>query len=326
MFGKINRFSQNLRIVFALSVALFFTISAGNNFFLGNSPKINSFLFQLVPTPTQTPEVVNIVPTAQVQIFSTPKPSSKPKITQIILSPAKKPTPTLVKPQISPSPTSAPAIACPTSSNQNYGSIATNSDYNFSGPAENQPEINLAMRSYQKVNEKAGLIDYGGDTDPLALKINSLFADERMPQVASTYKVFAWDYSNNQRSSQTENAWPVSLIGLASKPGESLVVPPSGREIGDGNTLMVLYADANRITFTNSVGDNWTDGYILHVEDICTDVNLISAYQNANSSGRGSLPSLPKGKIFGTARLGEVKVAIRDSAQFMDPRSRKDWW
>ena len=339
------RLNQNFKIVIALFLSLIITILIGNNFFLGNSPRVNTFfvssipqniakflssiqLVKIVPTPSPIPFFATVSVTPPSNLQPQPKPTSPatpttkpvPTTTNVIRRPTSVPTQTPIIP------TSAPAVNCPTSSNQSYSTIRTNSDYNFSGPAENQPEINLGLRGYTKVNEKAGLVDYGGDTDLQALKINSLFADGRMPTIIYTYKVNAWDYSTNSRSSQTENAWPVSLIGLSAKPGESLVIPPSGREIGDGNELMVLYADKNRITFTNSVGDNWTDGYILHVEDICTDPNLISAYQNANSSGRGSLPALPKGKVFGTARTGEVKVAIRDSGQFMDPRSRKDWW
>ncbi len=332
---------HNFKIFAALLVSLLITVMVRSNFFLGNSPRLNIIFFSSVPK-----RLSSFFSNFQVEkITSTPTPQEippdmtgslvHPTIISVqqqipLSSPTQKPyqPPPLIQPTQTPLviPTSAPAANCPTTSNQTYGTIQTQSDYVISGPPDQHPEVNLGLRSYTQVNEKPELVNYGGDTDPQALKINSLFADGRLPTIIYTYKVNTWDYSTNSRSQQTENAWPVSLIGLAAKPRESLVVPPSGREIGNGNELMVIYAEANRITFTNSRGDNWTDGYILHVEDICTDPNLIAAYRTADAAGRGSLPALPKGKVFGTAQSSEVKVAIRDSGQFMDPRSRKDWW
>ena len=282
---------------------------------------VKLFPKKISPTPStsgrQTPLRSGQLPT--IAISNNQSPTPKPTITII-------PTniiPTTKIPTLTPTPKS---IACPKISTQSYQNVQTNSDYTLNGPAETHPEINLRLRGYVEVNEKAGLVHYGGDTDPLALKINSIFSDGRKPTIIKTYQVHAWDYVNNKPSSATENAWPVSLIGLSATPGEPLVVPPSGRNISGSLELMVLYADENRVTFTNSLGDNWTDGYIFHVEDICTDPNLISAYQNANASGRGSLPALSHGQVFGTAKNNEVKVAIRDSGTFMDPRSDKDWW
>jgi len=295
--------------------------------FISSLPyKTASFLVQLFPkknspTPSTSSRSAGLrsgqLPT--IAISNNQSPTPKPTITII-------PTniiPTTKRPTLTPTPKS---IACPKTSNQSYQTVQTYSDYTLNSPAETHPEINLHLRGYVEVNEKAGLVHYGGDTDLLALKINSIFSDGRKPTIIKTYKVHAWDYNNNKPSNDTENAWPVSLIGLAATPGELIVVPPSGRNISGNLELMVLYADENRITFTNSLGDNWTDGYIFHVEDICTDPNLISAYLNANASGRGSLPALPRGQVFGTARTNEVKVAIRDSGTFMDPRSDKDWW
>lgn len=325
---------KKLKIGAAIGISLIITIMLRNTVFPFNSPKPNTFFLSTVPEklgsffsslspkPTPTPSVTALItsyplPTAAVQ---TPQPTKKP-----IVSLMSKPTPKQILPSPTPSPTPK-LTSCPTTSSQTYQTVRTNSDYTLNEPAETHPEINLALRGYVEVNEQLGLVHYGGDTDPLALKINSIFADGRKPTVVKTFKVYAWDYANHRRSTETENAWPVSLIGLGATLGESLVVPPSGRNISGDFVLMVLYANESRITFTNSVGDNWTDGYILHVEDICTDPNLIAAYQNANAGGRGSLPALPKGQVFGTARNGEPKVAIRDSGQFMDPRSDKDWW
>ncbi len=330
---------EKLKIPLALGTALVVTFFLSNTLFIGDSPNTNRFFIstflssiipklsphQAVPTPINFDQVPTSIPITTSLSLPTNIPVPTKKRALPILIPTINPSPTAKKT----SPTSTPtpkSIACPKTSSQNYQTVQTNSDYTLGSPAETHPEINLGLRGYVEVNEKTDTVHYGGDTDPQALKINSIFTDGRKPKVAKTYKVHAWDYANNRRSNDAENAWPVSLIGLASTPGESIVVPPSGRSISGDLELMVLYADENRVTFTNSVGDNWTDGYILHVEDICTDPDLISAYQNANASGRGSLPALPRGQVFAIAKGSEVKVAIRDSGQFMDPRSDKDWW
>jgi predicted phage tail protein len=39
-----------------------------------------------------------------------------------------------------------------------------------------------------------------------------------------------------------------------------------------------------------------------------------------------NLPGLSVGQVFGTARGGEIRVAIVDTGTFQDPRSRDEWW
>ena len=90
--------------------------------------------------------------------------------------------------------------------------------------------------------------------------------------------------------------------------------------------VLVLYADAERITFKYTRSDTIVDGFGVHVEGINVDPNLLTLYQQADSAGRGNLPALRTRQPFGTAKVNEVKVAVRDNGAFMDPRSRKDWW
>lgn len=330
------------RIVLSIVASLFIVILITKWFFLSDSPRINIHFIRLIPTKTKQfiPKLAEkkVVPTRNPT--STTTTTSAPAPTWII-GPGK-PTPTDIpfvyptSPPPAPSatprvnPTSPPSSNCALSGNS-YGSIKTVSDYTLGKPAAEHPEINLALRGYTMINETKSTVHYGGDTDPNAQKINSLFADGRRPTIINTYCVYAWDYSNNVRSVETECGtppvkWPVTLIGLATTSGEKLVIPPSGWQIGGGNTLMVLYVDNNRITFTNSTGDNWTDGYTMHVEDVCVDPGLVAEYNRDDAAGRRNLPALPTGAVFGYSKTGEVKVAIRDSGVFMDPRSDKDWW
>jgi hypothetical protein len=85
-----------------------------------------------------------------------------------------------------------------------------------------------------------------------------------------------------------------------------------------------LFAEAQRITLAYMRDDNPGWGYVLHIESVCVDPNLLSLYRSQNSQGwrsTGSLPALRNGERLGTALGQEVVVAIRDRGQFMDPRA-----
>ena len=108
--------------------------------------------------------------------------------------------------------------------------------------------------------------------------------------------------------------------------GEALRVPDSGRSIGSGYEVLVLYASPDRITLKYTPEDNVVRGYTLHVENVCVEPNLLGLYQTLNGAGRSQLPALRAGQAFGRAKGGEILVAIRDGGAFFDPRSRQDWW
>lgn len=197
-------------------------------------------------------------------------------------------------------------------------------------PAENHADLNLALRSYTYTTGVfLGLVNYGGDDDPSAPQLATLFNPSRLPTFTNAYRVHHWFWASppNPGTRGPEiTDWPTTLIGMGTTPGELIRVPNSGYHIGDGYEVLVLYAAANRITLKYTREDNVVVGYTIHVENICVDPALVSLYQARNSAGRGSLPALQAGKAFGRAVGGEIGVAIRDSGAFMDPRSRKDWW
>ena len=193
------------------------------------------------------------------------------------------------------------------------------------GPVEQNPDFNLAVRGYEVTDAYRGLVDYGGNGDPSAPKLYTLFADRRVPAFPTVYRVYDWDWACNCRGGLLDT-WPVTLAGMAVAPNEVLYLPDSGYNIGSGYEALVLYASEERITLKYTREDNVVYGYTIHVENVCVEPSLLALYRSWNSAGRGRLPALRGGQPFGRARGGAIAVAVRDTGTFLDPRSRKDWW
>lgn len=221
----------------------------------------------------------------------------------------------------------AKSTACPSLITETYGTVAPISAPT-DRPAENHADLNLALRSYISTTAYLGLVDYGGDTDPLAPQLAGLFSDNRTPTFRRDYQVYGWDWTCNCRSTPITD-WPVTLTGLLVTPTETIHLPNWGYNIGhrpNEYAAMVLYASTNRITFTFTRNDNVAQGYALHLENICVEPRLLALYQSMNAAGRTQLPAINAGQGIGTVIGNELGVAIRDTGSFMDPRSRKDWW
>ncbi len=223
--------------------------------------------------------------------------------------------------------------SCPTTSSQTYESIKpdTPPHRKIQNP-ESDPQINFSFHEWTEVNEAKEPVNYGGDTDPNPPpSIGSIFAG-KYPEIVKTYAIYhqkpQTEYDFCIATAKPGSFCPkVTLIGLGAAPGEPLLGLAAGRKIWGESTLMVLYADQNTITFTHSSGDTWPpDGYPFYIHDICVDPNLLAAYQKDNADGRGVLPGVKAGQIFGYAKDTDVKITVRDSDQWMDPRSKKDWW
>lgn len=208
-------------------------------------------------------------------------------------------------------------------SSGSFGSLSINGSPTSS--PQNNPDSNLAVRGYSSTSATKGLIDMGGATDSKAPQLANLFSDKRVPRFSGVYRVNDWDWNSNSKGGPV-SAYEVTLAGFAVSPGESIHTPGSGYDIGQGYTALVIYAEKNRITIKYTREDNVVSGYTIHVEGISVDSGLLDLYNQLNSSGRGSLPALKPGQVFGSASGNEIKVAIRDTGCFMDPRVRKDWW
>jgi len=143
--------------------------------------------------------------------------------------------------------------------------------------------------------------------------------------------VWTGSYPDPGHAGSPITTWPVTLIEFPTAFGDAIYSPERGPEIyGGGYTAMVLYAEEQRITLKYTRDDNVVGGYAAHLENVYVDPNLLALYRaQTDSAGwhvTGRLPALRNNRQLGTAFTGGVKVAIRDTGAFMDPRSRKDWW
>lgn len=213
---------------------------------------------------------------------------------------------------------------CPSIPGESYGTLSPSSPPT-DRPAQEHADLNLALRGYGPTTAYLGLVNYGGPADPAAPQLGGLFADGYVPGFVAVHRVYDWDWNCNCRSSLL--AWPpVTLAWLAGSRGQIVRVPDSGYGIGSGYEVLVLHAEADRITLKYTREDSVVSGYAMHLEGICVEPGLLALYQHWNEAGRSRLPALHAGQAVGRARDAAIGVAIRDSGTFLDPRSRKDWW
>lgn len=206
---------------------------------------------------------------------------------------------------------------------ETYGSLSPDNPY--TGDAATQPDINLAVRGYVPTTAYLGLVDYVGSIDVNAPQFPSLFANNRTPVFVSAAKVYRWDWTCNCRG-EPITKWDVTLLGMATSPGELIRAPVAGYDIGGGYGAMVMYAEETRLTLKYTNEDTPATGYVIYLEHVCTDPHLLALYRQLNAAGRGQLPALYPGQPLGRARGSEIAIAVRDAGSLLDPRSRKDWW
>jgi hypothetical protein len=271
-------------------------------------------------TPTETPPPLPTDP-------PTATPTDPPTATPTLLptdTPAPKPTSKPLVLQAQPLAVNPPVAACRPLAAQGYGRLGILSA-KTDRPAGNHPDLNLALRGWEPVDSALTPLDIWGPTDPLAPQVSGFFSPRRLPVISGVYQVYNWDFQTGLRTNLITKPG-VTLMGLAATPGETIRVPDTGYEIGEGYNVMVLYADANSIALKYTREDNVANGYTVHVEDFCVDPALLSLYQALNKAGRGQLPALHNGQAFGSASGKRILVGIQDAGAWMDPRSRKDWW
>lgn len=217
------------------------------------------------------------------------------------------------------------SVTCPTASGEHYD---TAMNHEIDANAESNPEIVLRMRGWERVEEKLGLVTYGypaGEPpDPRAPQLGTIVRNR--VSFATAYRVHKWDWENRRPSPELESKSPVSLLGLTAKIGQDVYTPESGYDVGGGHQAMVIYASADAVTMNLIGDDNAIVGYAIHIDGFCVDPNLLALYRRLASEGRHQMPYLFGGEKIGTANSTEVRVAIRDSGDYLDPRSRLDWW
>lgn len=197
------------------------------------------------------------------------------------------------------------------------------------------PDLNLAMRGWVATEGVKGLISIGGDTHDDAPQLAHLFRPPRLATFYALYQVHDWNWSGVCAQSAEEPGCrgapltnpEVTLVGLETTPGEPLYLPSRQQDILNGNYhALVLYAERTRLTLAYTRDDSIVHGYVLHLENLCVDANLLALYEQLHQAGRHQLPGLRLDVPLGTSRGPSVLLAIRDEGSFLDPRSRKDWW
>lgn len=242
-----------------------------------------------------------------------------------------------------------PASACPTYSNRSYGpGPAFQYDLdNPVRPAEAHADKNIALRSYAPVTDptlRRELINLGTDDPVRPPQLATLFAPDRVPPLSTLYQVHHWQWAPSPDPGSRAGLIgqpPVTAVGLQTNRGEILQVPDSGYDIGGGQEVILLFADPDTVTLRYAREDSaGSAGYTLHIDHICTDVNLLALYLSADAPGGPRytyvppaarpyaypLPTLAAGQTFGTAAGTEIVVAVVDSGAFQDPRSCAEWW
>ncbi len=232
---------------------------------------------------------------------------------------------------------------CPTSSTNQYvsGIVYQHDLDNPVRPAANHADKNLDLRSYllnEDPNLVRGLVDYGVNDPTQPPQLATLFNPYRVPDLLNFYRVYQWIWAPSPDPGTRGDPitdYPATALGMGGETGEGLYAPISGYDIGDGMEVIVLFADHNSAMLHYTREDSAAPGYTLHVDNICTDANLLALY-NALDDPDGAryeypspsynLPTLTAGQPFGTVGEGDVVVAVVDTGAFQDPRSCNDWW
>ena len=171
-----------------------------------------------------------------------------------------------------------------------------------------------------------------------------MFDPYRVPALIGFYRVYNWNWAPSPDPGSRGDpitSYPVTALGLQTTPGEILHVPTSGYDIGGGMEVLVLFADEDTVALRYTREDSSGSlGYTVHLDNICTDPNLLALYSSLdepngpryvyvppeNRPYSYDLPNLYAGQPLGIARSTEIVVAIVDTGTFMDPRSCNEWW
>lgn len=207
--------------------------------------------------------------------------------------------------------------------NSNYGILSVTGSPQKGDP-ETDENMNLGYRGYEPANAALKLVTLGPVWDKKAPQLPGMFADQRTARISRAYQRYRWD-SDCDCPKDTYSPWDATVIGLAVKPGEKIFTPDSGYDIGGGYEYQVMYAGDSGITLYIGRDDDY-HGYVVHIEDVCVDPDLLKLYRKLHKAGREELPALRGHQAFGRALSSEIKVAVRDTGHFLDPRSRNDWW
>ncbi len=208
--------------------------------------------------------------------------------------------------------------------NTSFSALSINGDPLTVDP-DHDENLNLGYRGYEETNASTHLVTHDGPPgDRNAPQFPGLFRDRRTPAFTQGYQRYRWD-EECDCPQDTYSPWDVTVLGMGVAPGETIHTPDSGYDIGGGYEYMVMYAGETDITLHIGREDEF-HGYVVHLDGVCTDPDLLSLYRQLHAAGRAELPALRGHQPFGRAVGNEIQIAIRDTGNFLDPRSRTDWW
>jgi hypothetical protein len=205
--------------------------------------------------------------------------------------------------------------ACQPVPNANFSTLSLNNT------APPNADVNIKLRGSQATTGTLNLVDINGPTDSNAPRLHAMFGPDRVPAITALYQVGKFG-----GISTGVEANPPHLVGFQVAAGEVIEAPDRPVSIGSGKVAMVIYVDENSLTLKFTREDTITGGYAVHILGICPDPALEAAYNQGNAAGRGNMPAVAGNQALGRAIGTEIWVSVRDQGQFMDPRSRKDWW
>jgi len=185
-------------------------------------------------------------------------------------------------------------------------------------PAALQPDFNIKLRGMGQVLEALELVDANVPGNLHAPKIDSIYADGRVPAMLRLYRVG----KAGGLATGLEGGDPVHVAELTAVPGEPVSAPQSGHDIGEGMSALVLYADTDSLTLQYSRVDSVLQDHTVHLIGLDVDEELIELYKSCVKAGRRELPALFGGQTVGSA-ASTLMVSVRDQGRFTDPRWRR---
>ena len=203
----------------------------------------------------------------------------------------------------------------------------------YSDCPELHPDYNLDIPGYDPITGSLSLIGFVHPGDPNAPQLSTLIYGNPNPAVTSLYQLYYWNWATNSQGDPVPRPPDLppefdfaTLVGFSTQPGQAILVPDSGYDIGGGYEVLVLFASTNSITLKYTRDDSVSNGYTIYLQNLQVDPGLLAYFNELNAAGRVELPALMAGMKIGEALGAEILIAIRDTGSFLDPRWLFDWW
>lgn len=212
----------------------------------------------------------------------------------------------------------AASFAAPVTASTNSYSLIPIEGERESRPADEHGDLNLKLREPTPIDVELTTVDVGAGVDPDAPKFSAIFE----PNFKAAYTIHNWDWGCNCKGELVQDD-DVILVGIATTPGQPVLIPPKKQDIYDGKYYAtVLYASEDSLTFVYARAGSVVRGYTIHYLGLQTDPNLVALFRESQGN---QLPGLTLDTPVGLA-TDELIVAIRDNGKFLDARSVNDWW